>query len=120
MGKQIFNTDVCINEEHKIVHLKFSGSINVDFSEIFGELLDKTLNDGHGRILIDFKDVELITSNGLRVLLVFAKKAKKSNCNFAICNMQAGVQRVFTMSGFNEIFKIVSDHEEGISTLKGS
>ncbi len=117
MPRNHFDTDIDIHKEKEIVHLKFKGSIAFSFTDSFGELLEKILDDGHRKILLDFNDVDIITSNGLRVLLVFAKKAKKDNRRFVFCNMQQEVYKIFEISGFSNIFEISPTAETAFLTL---
>ena len=94
----MLDTEIKIYREIEAVHLSFKGNISMTFTDIFEAKLEDALTGGHKKILLDFQEVEIIASNGLRVLLVFAKKAKKGNIRFAVCNLNqkaAGVDQCF-------------------------
>lgn len=117
MSKKRLQTETHVRDDVGLLHLKFRGSINIEFSDSFAEFLDSALAHGHGKIILDFNDVDMITSNGLRNLLVFAKKAKKENKKFVICNMQDAVRKIFELSGFLEIFATAPTHEKALEML---
>jgi len=73
------------------------------------QILDKQINDELGRfnsLTIDFKDVEYISSAGLRVLISAQKKLEGDDASMRIINVCDVVNEIFTMSGFDKILKI--------------
>ncbi len=71
--------------------------------------LEKEINDELGNfesLILDFTDVEYISSAGLRVLIATQKKLKKDDIPFVIKNVNDTVNEIFRMSGFNKILKI--------------
>jgi anti-sigma B factor antagonist len=74
-----------------------------------GELQDKLLasiDSGETRILLDFTELDYISSAGLRILLVAAKRLKEGKGQFAICGLTDNVASVFKISGFDSIIQI--------------
>lgn len=72
------------------------------------QILDKQINDELGRfnsLKIDFKDVEYISSAGLRVL-ISAQKKLDGDASMRIINVGDVVNEIFKMSGFDKILKI--------------
>lgn len=55
---------------------------------------------------IDMKDLEYISSAGLRVLLTISKKMKGKG-SFTICNVNESVKEIFDVTGFSDILTIV-------------
>ncbi len=71
--------------------------------------LDKEINAELGNfdsLIMDFTDLEYISSAGLRVLITTQKKLKADNIPFVIKNVNDAVNEIFRMSGFNKILKI--------------
>lgn len=71
--------------------------------------LEKEINDELGNfesLILDFTDVEYISSAGLRVLIATQKKLKEDNIPFIIKNVNDTVNEIFKMSGFDKILKI--------------
>ena len=62
--------------------------------------------DGIKELIIDLKDLEYISSSGLRVLLG-AEKAMKSRGGMKVANPNETVMDVFTVTGFDAILNII-------------
>ena len=57
-------------------------------------------------LILDFKDLEYISSAGLRVLVFTQKKLKPDNIPFSIINVNNTIKEIFSMSGFDKILNI--------------
>ena len=76
---------------------------------ITSQELEKEINDEMGKfdsLILDFADVEYISSAGLRVLIATQKKVKAENNQMTIKNVNDTVNEIFRMSGFDKILKI--------------
>jgi anti-sigma B factor antagonist len=70
--------------------------------------LDKTINEDIGdtkNLVLDVKDMEYISSAGLRVLLAAQKKMQKIG-SMKVVNVCEEVMEVFEMTGFADILVI--------------
>lgn len=70
--------------------------------------LDKTISESVGNttnLVLDFKDLEYISSAGLRVLLAAQKKMQKVG-SMRLINVCEEVMDVFEMTGFADILTI--------------
>ena len=70
--------------------------------------LDKTINEDIGdtkNLILDIKDLEYISSAGLRVILGAQKKMQKIG-SMKVVNVCAEVMEVFEMTGFADILVI--------------
>jgi len=63
------------------------------------------IDDGAARLIVDFGEMEYISSAGLRVILATAKKLKTVNGSICLAGLQGPVREVFEISGFFSIFK---------------
>ena len=57
-------------------------------------------------LILDFANLEYISSAGLRVLIATQKKLKADNIPMIIKNVTDSVNEIFRMSGFDKILKI--------------
>ncbi len=57
-------------------------------------------------IVLDFENLEYISSAGLRVLLSTLKKIKKAQGSMKILNPNESVLEVFEITGFKKIFNL--------------
>ena len=70
--------------------------------------LDKTINENLGEIkslILDFKNLEYISSAGLRVLLGAQKKMQQKG-SMKVINVCESVMEVFEITGFADILTI--------------
>lgn len=93
------------NYNEKELTLSVEGRIDT----ITSQDLDKEINAEIGNfdsLIMDFADLEYISSAGLRVLIATQKKLKPDNIPFIIRNVNDLVNEIFRMSGFDKILKI--------------
>lgn len=57
-------------------------------------------------VIFDFKDLEYVSSAGLRTLLVFKKDAQKDGKELSIINANAVIKEIFSVTGFDKILKV--------------
>src|SRR5258708_21695024 len=60
-------------------------------------------------VAIDMSGLDYISSAGLRVLLVLAKKVQQAKGKVALFGLMPNVREVFSVSGFDTIFSIQPD-----------
>lgn len=85
------------------------GRVDSVTAKPFEERLLGIIGDGLPALIVDFTGVDYISSAGLRVLLVAAKRSKAMHCKFALCALPAAVHEVFEISGFGAIIAIHAD-----------
>ena len=85
--------------------IKIIGRIDGNSAPVLdGRLKELDLNLGLPTVL-DFDDVDFVSSAGLRTMLVFAKRAEAEGGSVVIAQLQPEVDEVFEISGFKSIFK---------------
>jgi anti-anti-sigma factor len=61
------------------------------------------------RAVLDLAGLDYISSAGLRVVLMLAKRAKQTGGRLLLCGLSASVREVFEISGFLKIIEVVKD-----------
>jgi fatty-acyl-CoA synthase len=105
--------NININDtEANAVKISVSGRID---SNTYRELqvAVNEIDYSKGSLIFDFKDVEYISSAGLRVLLSARKKI--GDGNMKVINVSSSVFEVFSVTGFDTMFE-VTQGEVGIAT----
>lgn len=95
--------------------IKIEGNLDTQTSPAAQEELERIVEDGARKLLIDFADLAYISSAGLRVLLATAKKLTTEQGEMRMCNMNDVVKEVFEVSGFSTIFKVFPTDTEAMS-----
>ena len=97
--------------------LKPKGRLDSSTGPAFeGELL-QLINSGAGRLLLDFSDLVYISSAGLRVVLLAAKRLQSANGRLALCSLSPQIAEVFRISGFDAILDIHPSSESALARL---
>jgi stage II sporulation protein AA (anti-sigma F factor antagonist) len=83
-----------------------SGRLDAVSAPEYEHKIRELIDGGALRFVVDFAQLDYISSAGLRGLLVTAKllKVKKGELRFA--NVTGTVKEVFDISGFNSIFQM--------------
>lgn len=104
-------------EKDGIMELSISGRLDavsaVEADKDFSSVIDA----GHERLLVNLTSLDYISSAGLRVLLVVAKRIQQNGGKLVLCSLSSNVQEVFEISGFSSIFSIFPTNEEAVYFL---
>lgn len=73
------------------------------------------LFDAGQRVLFDFAELRYISSAGLRVLLLAARRSKASGIPLTLAGMSGPVAEVFKISGFDTQFDIRPDRAAALA-----
>ena len=75
------------------------------------------LQKGAKNVLLNMTELSYISSAGLRVVLVLAKRLKQAGGKLVIYGMQAHVREVFDISGFLAILNVTATRNEAVEQL---
>ncbi|MDD6735790.1 MAG: anti-sigma factor antagonist [Clostridiales bacterium] len=90
--------------KENITYASVEGSINSANAQQFGDAFSQAPGDTDG-VVIDAKELEYISSAGLRVLLSLKKRC--GDKTFKIVNVNSEVMNIFDVTGFSEIMDII-------------
>ena len=77
----------------------------------------RLLSGGAPHLAIDMSKLDYISSAGLRVLLVVARRMQLAKGKVVLFGLLPNVREVFAISGFDKIFSIHSDAEAAIAAI---
>ena len=101
-----------LDNQNNVQHLTLIGRLD---SATF-ITLEKTINGlfsaSGDRVLIDFSALSYISSAGLRLILVAAKRARRIEGRLILCGLSPSVREVFEISGFLKIMETIATKEE--------
>jgi len=69
------------------------------------------------KVVVDFGEIDYISSAGLRVILMAAKAAKSKGVTLALCSMKGPIRQVFDISGFSKLLNIVGDRAQATAAV---
>ncbi|WKY43645.1 STAS domain-containing protein [Eubacteriaceae bacterium ES2] len=93
------------NEENR-TFFDIVGRIDTNTSPELQKVTEECCNSKGFSMVLNFADVEFISSAGLRVLLLIQKKANAMSGVFTLQNVSETIQEVFQMTGFSDILAV--------------
>jgi anti-anti-sigma factor len=96
-------TTVSVDQENSVARVSLDGALNTDTAPAFEQRLQGVIDAGHELVVLDMKDLDYISSAGLRVIFKAAKQAKASGRSLAAANRKPHIDKVF------EILKALPD-----------
>jgi stage II sporulation protein AA (anti-sigma F factor antagonist) len=96
------------------------GQINGSNAGDLEEALLTCLNKPTQKAVLDLKGVNYISSAGLRVVLLIAKKLAATGGALVLCSLQPSVFEVFEMCGFVDILTLADEREAALTAVRGA
>lgn len=97
------NTQVTIDEGNSFARVALTGALNTDTAPAFEARLQEVIAAGHELTVLDMKELDYISSAGLRVIFKAAKQARAEGKRIAAANRKPHIDKVF------EILKALPD-----------
>lgn len=101
-----------------VVIVKLSGRLDSGTAQPAEESFARVLGSGTPHLAIDMSKLDYISSAGLRVLLVVAKKVQQAKGKVVLFALVPNVREVFSISGFDKIFSIQTDAEAAVAAAR--
>jgi anti-anti-sigma factor len=96
-------TQLSLDETKSLAKLALKGALNTDTAPAFELSLQDAISAGMQLTVLDMKELDYISSAGLRVIFKAAKEVKAADRRFAAANRQPHIDKVF------EILKALPD-----------
>jgi anti-anti-sigma factor len=96
-------TKVEIDEENSVAKVSLIGALNTETAPAFEARLQEVVAQGLQITILDMKELDYISSAGLRVIFKAAKQVKSSGHRLAAANRRPHIDKVF------EILKALPD-----------
>jgi anti-anti-sigma factor len=111
-----FQSDMTLDDGVQQVTLK--GRLDSLTSSGLEKSLQPLFEATGSRTLVDFSALSYVSSAGLRVILMAAKRAKQSQGKLVLCGLLPHVREVFEISGFLKILDVVDDRAAALAQLQ--
>ena len=107
--------EIIETKQDEILIFKLKGRLDSKTSPDFEKKIFDAIEDGSNSMIVNFEELDYISSAGLRVVLKATKNLKRSDGSFVLCSMKDYVKEVFEISGFDTFLPIVSSMDEALS-----
>jgi anti-sigma B factor antagonist len=86
--------------------------------QIIGEQLFSLVDEiGRRKILLNFRNVEYLSSAALAKLITLNKKLQEVNGRLILCNIAAQIKEVFEITKLNRLFTIFDDEQPALQAF---
>ena len=101
----------------KAVIVTITGRLDTVTAPEYEKRVRALIEGGSHCFVVDFAQLDYISSAGLRVLLVMAKLLKAKAGQVCFANVNSTVHSVFEMSGFSALFKMENSVSEALTAV---
>jgi anti-anti-sigma factor len=109
--------DLSSHKQDKFFIVRVGGRMDATTAPDFEKSCLEWIGQGESALIVDLKDLEYMSSAGLRSILVVGKKIKSEGGTLAFAALTPNVEHVFSISGFGSMFKV---HDSLESALKNT
>jgi anti-sigma B factor antagonist len=110
--------EINVRESSSIRILDISGRMDTGTSPAVEIGINQVLDAGIKKIILNLASTEYVSSSGLRVLLITAKKLAASGGSLKICQPNSVVREILDISGFSTFLDVRTTEEEALSEMQ--
>ena len=86
--------------------------------QVIGEQLLSLVEElGRQKILLNFANVEFLSSAALGKLIVLNRKLNETGGKLVLCNIDRNIYEVFEITKLNKVFAIAKDEQSGLQAF---
>lgn len=100
------------NQGYLVISL--SGRLDTSTAPGFEERCHALIDQGAARLILDFTELNYISSAGLRAILSSAKKVKKAKGGMSLCGLSGLALEVIIISAFDSFLPIYDNVDQAI------
>ena len=109
--------EITETKQNEVSIFKLNGRLDSNTSPELEKKLSDAMEDGAKSMVIDFEDLDYISSAGLRIILKTTKDLKRSEGNIILCAMQDYVKEVFEIAGFDSFLPIEPTMDQALAKI---
>lgn len=98
--------------EYTTLHI--GGFLDAHTAPHLEEAIQNLIDEQRFHIVVNFKDLNYISSAGLGVFMGFVEQVRKNNGDIKMCSMTPKIFRVFDLLGFPTLFEIVDEEQVAV------
>ena len=87
-----------------------------NIEDLGGELFG-LIEENRKKLLLNFEDVEFLSSAALNKMIILEKKLKASGGTLKLCNLRPEIQEVFMITKLDQLFQIKVSEKEALDAF---
>lgn len=109
--------DISVQEIKRVSVMTVKGRVDSATAPTLEDELKKLVDGDKTQIVLDLKDVEYMSSAGLRAMVSTLKAVKRINGDLRLCSPSPRVAEVLRLAGLTSIFNIYSSQTEAVGSF---
>lgn len=106
-----------VEEKGDVIVVRVAGRLDAASSPQLEKKINAIIDSGHFKLILNFADVEYLSSAGMRLMLSVSKKLKNVEGKVVACSIHDEVMDVIKMAGFHQVLELYATEEECFSHL---
>ncbi|MFN5310666.1 MAG: STAS domain-containing protein [Candidatus Kapaibacterium sp.] len=109
------NFDIQSTKQGTVQILRIKGFLDAHTAHILERTIEEKVKAKEFSIIVNFKDLDYISSAGLGVFMVFIEEIRSGGGDIKLVEMKPKVFTVFDLLGFPMLFDILPNEQEAVS-----
>jgi anti-sigma B factor antagonist/stage II sporulation protein AA (anti-sigma F factor antagonist) len=109
-----FGLKIGLEEIDRKVVLRLDGRLDAATTPILERKLTTLIDEHHNHLLLDFTDIDYLSSAGMRLLLTISKKVKAKKGVLVLFAIGEEVLEIIKLAGFEKILLIFDTEQEAL------
>ena len=112
----LFRSEAVENQDYCLLNLK--GRLDTLTASDLQSEVGNNIGKGHQNLILNFKEIDYISSAGLRVLLIAQKQVTPKGGSVVLMGINETLNELFEVSGFSHLFCFTQTLDESIDYFK--
>ena len=111
---------ITVHESASVSVVQFTDEKIIDsetIQELGEELFELIDKEQRKKIVLNFSNVEFLSSAALGKLITFEKKAKRSKAELILSNISPEIHQVFAITNLDKLFQIKDSEADALAVL---
>jgi len=109
-----------VSESANVTVIRFQDQKIIDpeaIQELGQELFDLVERDDRKKMVLNFENVEFLSSAALGKLITFEKKSKRNDAKLILTNISPEIYQVFAITNLDKLFQIKDSEADALAVL---
>ena len=108
---------ITVTQESGVTLIRISGSLDSLTCDDAQAVFEERIKNNEIKMVVDFSEVDYLSSAGLRVLLPALKGARQRGGDLYLVGLQDNIRKVLSLAGFASIFKTYSTLTDAVGAF---
>jgi anti-sigma B factor antagonist len=109
--------EITTKEYRRVAVVSVSGRIDTSTSTQFEETINDLIDKGHFNLVMDFDEVDFLSSSGLRILVTTRKRLREMGGDIVLANPSQRAADSVEIAGLDKLFTTYPNREEAIGSF---